>query len=845
MNGSTNKSDNPIILTAYLSGYDDEYIKGDILCDVRRRYFLDGKKVKDKMFFTSGIDNVRCAYQIDKNKPMKWKKEINGRLSEYSQVDSSGSYAVIYLDGDKIRKKLYFSRDNIWQKSEYFNSSGALEATVTASLNNSKPALAVQFGGGEPVLLVSGNNENSTGGSISAIAKTTAGEYYFNEYKDGEEKPEKTGDDMQRKGFFFDSALIYGDFTTLNIKEGIRSVGQKEENSDEAPALKTDNPHSNAKNEKKTAVVNQEEIPDDFSEYSGLSEAVADIEINNSEKEKYFYFGAKNKANKRSGSGVTLTSKGEVLYSGEYKNDLRCGFGAQFYKNGRLAYAGRWSDGKKNGFGISFMSDGSVVAGSFENDKRKGASARFDAEGRLLNASDLKSDTEYGLSLNKSPEDGKIMLYRADPDKHRAIATIIDNDGCVVYNGEIVDGQYSGRGRLFDKNGALRYSGEFKNGLKNGSGTLHLDDGSFISGEFLNGDIKGDAVHRAADGRIIYIGGFKNCEYCGKGTLYNPDGSYYSATFASGRERGAISVYSKSGELQYKGGMKNGKYNGKGALYSDGVKIFEGSFAQGRKNGMGREYADNLCVYMGEFENDLKSGFGISYRDNRVEYSGFWKNGRYDGQGAYHSADDGLDYAGTFINGKMDGRINIVSGETLIKETLFDGGKCVYMREYNKNGEVVYDGAVSGGRREGMGCSYTEYGEKIFEGIFKYGEPYKAMKVISKPLSELEYSEKLKDTAYGKYIKPPVFVSEQPLGKGIYSGSLKNGVPNGNGTMLFTDHRYTGEFKNGAPDGNGVLYFGDGKEISGRFFADADPDCNFIEFADASYYLKNECEHNE
>ena len=53
---------------------------------------------------------------------------------------------------------------------------------------------------------------------------------------------------------------------------------------------------------------------------------------------------------------------------------------------------------------------------------------------------------------------------------------------------------------------------------------------------------------------------------------------------------------------------------------------------------------------------------------------------------------------------------------------------------------------------------------------------------------------------------------------GIYTGVLKNGLPNGRGTLLRGDHRYTGEFINGAPAGRGVLYQNDGTIIEGKFF---------------------------
>lgn len=75
------------ILTVNLKGYDEENINGDVLLDARRRYFSAKKKIRNKVFFTHGIESIHCQYQICPNKPMKWKKTVNTKLTEYIQSD--------------------------------------------------------------------------------------------------------------------------------------------------------------------------------------------------------------------------------------------------------------------------------------------------------------------------------------------------------------------------------------------------------------------------------------------------------------------------------------------------------------------------------------------------------------------------------------------------------------------------------------------------------------------------------------------------------------------------------------------------------------------------------------
>lgn len=78
--------------------------------------------------------------------------------------------------------------------------------------------------------------------------------------------------------------------------------------------------------------------------------------------------------------------------------------------------------------------------------------------------------------------------------------------------------------------------------------------------------------------------------------------------------------------------------------------------------------------------------------------------------------------------------------------------------------------------------------------------------------------ENPENPAYEAYRKGPEYGIELPVCGGIYTGVLKNGLPNGRGTLLRGDHRYTGEFINGAPAGRGVLYQNDGTIIEGKFF---------------------------
>jgi hypothetical protein len=89
-------------------------------------------------------------------------------------------------------------------------------------------------------------------------------------------------------------------------------------------------------------------------------------------------------------------------------------------------------------------------------------------------------------------------------------------NGCLLYEGEIQNGQREGKGKLFDQCGRLIYEGEFKKGMKDGKGEEYNENGDLIFvGQFRNGEkIKGNFKEYNDE-----------CELVKEGVLL-PDGNY-------------------------------------------------------------------------------------------------------------------------------------------------------------------------------------------------------------------------------------------------------------------------------------------------------------------------------
>jgi antitoxin component YwqK of YwqJK toxin-antitoxin module len=93
------------------------------------------------------------------------------------------------------------------------------------------------------------------------------------------------------------------------------------------------------------------------------------------------------------------------------------------------------------------------------------------------------------------------------------IETIHGDDGS-IYEGQLVNGIPSGRGRFIHREGFVIYMGHWKNGLMNGYGTAYYPDGSVLcEGEYRNGKIHGLAKMFDEEGNVMLEGYFENSEF--------------------------------------------------------------------------------------------------------------------------------------------------------------------------------------------------------------------------------------------------------------------------------------------------------------------------------------------
>jgi len=190
----------------------------------------------------------------------------------------------------------------------------------------------------------------------------------------------------------------------------------------------------------------------------------------------------------------------------------------------------------------------------------------------------------------------------------------------------------------------------------------------------------------------------------------------------------------------------NGKLNGKGKEYDEktGKLKFEGEFISGYKK-YGKEFNSNgILVYEGEFSGSFsfRNGKGKLYHENgKLRYEGEILEHRMNGIGKQYDEDGNLIFEGEFYfgilaNGKMkkyyrDGKLAF-EGEVLEKiirngkgfdkngnvEFEINNGKG-YIKQYDDNDKLEYEGYYVNGQRNGKGKYYYENGKIQYEGEFK------------------------------------------------------------------------------------------------------------------------------
>ena len=232
--------------------------------------------------------------------------------------------------------------------------------------------------------------------------------------------------------------------------------------------------------------------------------------------------------------------------------------------------------------------------------------------------------------------------------------------------------------------------------------------------------------------------------------------------------------------------------------------IFEGEFKNGKKNGKAKEYFNEEIIFEGEYINGKRSkGKEYYYYDNYIKFEGEYLNGKqWTGKG--YNSDNKLEF-------------EIKNGEGIIKE-------------YNKGGDLIYEGEYLNGEKNGKGKEYYYNGKLEFEGEYlnnkkwngigydQYGQIDYELKNGNGKIKEKNYAYDNEYKYEGEYLNGDRYekCKEYDCKKNlIYDGEYLNGKRHGKGKEYYFGENllYEGEYLNGERNGKGKEYDINGKII--------------------------------
>jgi len=262
-------------------------------------------------------------------------------------------------------------------------------------------------------------------------------------------------------------------------------------------------------------------------------------------------------------------------------------------------------------------------------------------------------------------------------------------------------------------NDILLYEGEYLNGKRNGQGKEYNIIGNIIfEGEYLNGKRwNGRGKEFNDKNEITYIGGYINGKKGGKGTEYKNE---FDKIQNSPIDR-----------VIFEGEYLNGEKNGHGKEYSGGDLVFEGEFINGQRNGKGIEYYGNHKVFEGEYIDGQKCGNGEEYDTcGRLIFKGkYLFNHKKSGKKYINKC---LEFDGEYLfDRKWTGEGYDDNGNKIYELSNGTG----YIREYNENNKLIYEGEYYDGRRNGKGKEYNDKNDELlFEGEYLHGKRWNGQK---------------------------------------------------------------------------------------------------------------------
>ena len=433
-----------------ISELDDADLESDILSAVRKTYFAGFEKLRDKITYDSEGVSLLYDYCIERDKPLRWtvRNPCGGVMQEVVPSDDGRYYLNFYL-GDRLFKRLLFSKLHTLLKAEYMDDNGAVFRSIEPrKLQGGLCLLYTDNRDSEPVVLLEAprvgdervlNALREDFRDYTAAASTNEGVVWFLNEEQTERFKGFVSDKLEELNKENDVSFIDGEAPLyekinakdFNIKRNLSASLDISQAKDFGTAAVAEEPEETADNNDEAQKAESEEaVVADPAVVPVESEEPKSEAVDNQSEEKtgapaaadklimadgavYSYYGELDANGNRSGYGRTLTDEGRTAYEGSYQNDKRSGKGAYFYKDGSLCYSGDWAENVRHGVGVGVSAkDGSMHIGRWVNNKPEGNGVRLSSDGGIKFV--CKELSKGGTVLMHYMDDDTVLISKYD-----------------------------------------------------------------------------------------------------------------------------------------------------------------------------------------------------------------------------------------------------------------------------------------------------------------------------------------------------------------------------------------------------------------------------------------------
>lgn len=431
-----------------LAQVDDTDLNSDILSAVRKSYFSDFERIRDKITYDSEGVSLLYDYCIERGKPLQWTvKRPDGTVVQEVLPSDNGKYYLCCYQEDKLFKRLLFSKFHTLLKAEYMDENGAVCRSVEPRKIQGGLCLLYKDNAlSEPVALFAAPEvlekpvrEELTAlfTDYTAIASTDDGVVWF--LSDAQLSRYRQLADTLRTGIARSIDKSYVDhvaplYEKINAKDFNikRNLSASLDIADAKPFIAPVVPNEpieeiNLTDNGFTEISDKEDFdgfqPEKPAEDQPEKGTVPDKQIM-ADGAVYSYYGELDDNDNRSGYGRTVTDLGRTAYEGTYHNDKRTGKGAYYYMDGTLCYSGDWSENVRHGVGVGISAkDGSMHIGKWVNNKPEGNGVRVAADGNVKFV--CKELSDGSTALMNYLENDTVVITKYDKNGTRLSEKII------------------------------------------------------------------------------------------------------------------------------------------------------------------------------------------------------------------------------------------------------------------------------------------------------------------------------------------------------------------------------------------------------------------------------------